>query len=766
MRFRLAWVLFVLGVVAAGCGGGGKSGIVPSLGPNGGPGSNTPTTAKTTHATISFYVPPANKQASRKPLYISPNTQAFGVLVLPYVTPLPSPVPTAGIQIFPVTTPSPCAAASGGGLTCTFNVTAPVGTDVFIVAAFASTSPPPNAGPLSAYVSGPIAVSLSPSPGASPLGFTLNGVVNSVAVNVVATPTPPTVEPPNTDIFTVGVPTSAPIAITAYDSSGNAIMSDATTPYYNPIVIQVSPAPQTTPNGLTLSLVSSSACGSIASGGTAQINCAGDLDNVQVTYDGTPRPDASDHLLDAYSVYSTTAPNPTPSPANFVLASNIENATLAPSAGLMSSGLLLRNPTSGQFVYMVDTTIGWEFGTFDPATSVSTSPVQMTTASSIMSAAVAPNGDVWVDDNGPLDCYTPGNGSAVVSGLYPVVQGSGDAIYPTAITIDSAGNLWYAGYDNVTTPQMYAGYFNVSQGCISTIPSPITEQFTLGGDTADYNPTMTALPSGGVAMATGTYYASGVYVMQTTSASSLIPPVLSPQPFSYGITGDNAGNVYVGFQFSSGGGLPDIEKLAAGSSTLSTLLADPPAPSPPPFPQPEPSGGLTAFSASGAADRMIYADSGYAALGVVESVASSPMPILVGLPNAASVYGAAFNKNGGEYALNSDGVGNLNLTRLLPTRTWSVANLSIGTRCNTTLALLTVLERGDSGPFTVSIPPANGTATQFPGADHDFLLSLTLGGSFAATVTDAHGRTETFNVTTTGSSFCGLAHRPAVHHRP
>ena len=143
MRLRLAWVLFALGVIVAGCGGGGKAAFVPST--SAGSGGNAPTGAKTTRANIALYVPPANKQAaSRKPFYISSNTQAFGVVVVPYPSTIPSPLPTTNLQIFPIATPSPCALASGGGETCNFTVTAPVGTDLFIVAAFATAAPNGN----------------------------------------------------------------------------------------------------------------------------------------------------------------------------------------------------------------------------------------------------------------------------------------------------------------------------------------------------------------------------------------------------------------------------------------------------------------------------------------------------------------------------------------------------------------------------------------------------------------------------------------------
>ena len=106
-----------------------------------------------------------------------------------------------------------------------------------------------------------------------------------------------------------------------------------------------------------------------------------------------------------------------------------------------------------------------------------------------------------------------------------------------------------------------------------------------------------------------------------------------------------------------------------------------------------------------------------------------------------------------------DANSNLNIVRVMPTKTWSVPNISLNSACRSA-ALLTILERGDSGPFTVSIPGGVVTATQVPGADHEFWLAASGTVSFTATVTDAHGRTESFNVTSTPSDVtCGAAHR-------
>lgn len=766
MRLSVAWLLFAFGVVIAGCGGGGggASSLVPSSGGNAA-GGNAPSSAKTTRANIALYVPPANKQAaSRKPFYISSNTQSFGVVVLPYTSPVPSPLPTTNIQIFPIATPSPCAVASGGGETCNFTVTAPIGTDLFVVAAFATAAPSGNTTPLSAFVSGPVTVSLSPAPGATPLSFTLNGVVYSVAV-AVASPDPGNT--PNTQVFTVGVPTSAPVAVTAYDTSGNLVMSDPTTTYYNPIVIEASPAGA----GLTLSLAGSSSCGSSASGATATLNCASDLGNVQVAYDGTPRPDANDHQIDNYTVFSTTAPNPSPSPANYVLASNILSWQLTSNA-YVGSNAFLRRMSNGQFFYLAyleSPVNGWISGTFAPGTETAGAQNTLTDGNLFDDVALASDGSYWVaDSSGTLECFasitatTPTLTSVTANESY-----DGYALDITSIGIDSSGNIWYTGWDSnyqgggPPAPPDFAGFFN-SSGCAN--PGTPVAQFTLTNAYGDYNPQLAVNPAGGVAVITGSDYLlsgpnyNGVWEMNTGSTS----PISGISTLNHGAVGaaiaaDSAGNVYAAFK--QGSNPSDLEELPSGAGALDAFLTLPPQSGSLPSPQPS---GLSAFSPSGgAADRSEYTDVDYEALGLIESVPASPMPILVSLPNSAYVLDAAYTSKGGEYVLDMDASENLNIVRVIPTKTWSVPNVSLNSACGST-ALLTILERGDSGPFTITIPAASSvTATQLPGADHDFWLSVpNASTSFTAQVVDAHGRTETFNVTSAPSYVtCGLARR-------
>ncbi len=780
MRLRLAWVLFILAGLAAGCGGGGKSGVVPSLAftGSGAPSTSAPSSAKTTRANISLYIPPANKQDSRKPLYVPSNTQALGVFVEAYPSVLPSfgpsSTPPPGLQIIPVATPSPCAPASAGGETCTLTVTAPVGTDLFVVAAFASPSPNPSGGPLAAFVSGPIVVSLSPSPGASPLAFTLNGVVNSVAV---AVNSPDPGNTPNTQVFTVGVPATAAVALTAYDSSGNAILSSATTPYFNPIVIQASPASE----GLTLSLIGASGCGSSASGSTAQINCSGDLGNVQVTYDGTPRPDASDHLIDAYSVYSTTAPNPTPSPANFVLSSNILQWQLNTGTEVGSPGFL-RRMGNGQFFYLVYlySVEGWVSGTFNPSTETAGTQVPLNDGNLFSALALASDGSFWVlDSSGDLECFTSTSATAPsFTGITATNSFDNQLLDFQSLGADGSGNVWYGGWDSnfsgggsYAAPPDFVGHFPANT--CSSSPSPLVAQFGLtNGYYGSSNSPLIAVNTNGTVAATtasvyglgqnGVYNGGWVFNSGSTSPVPVVNPLNLGGAYGDAVALDPTGNAYIAF---SGGSNPaDLEMLSAGASTFTELLTLAPSSSGS-YPSPDPS-ALSAFSpSSAAADRAMYVDQDYEALTLIEGVPSSPMPILVSLPNSVYALDDAYTSSGGEYVLDMDANENLNIVRMLPTRTWSVPNVTMNTGCNSS-ALLTILERGDSGPFTVNTGSSGITATQLPGADHDFYLTGLSNGTFTATVTDNHGRTETFTITAASSSLtCGISKRRLVKHK-
>jgi hypothetical protein len=754
MRLRLYGAVFAFAVILAACGGGG-SGIIPgSNGSHGASGTSTsgPTTNKTTRAAISLYVPPAGQQDKhRKPFYISSGTQSFGVAVLPYgstTTPGPS-----NAQIFPVATPSPCAIASGGGETCTLTVTAPIGTDVFYVGAYATANPGATTVPISAFISGAITISLSPSPGATPLSFTLNGVVYSVAVTV---PSPDSGATPNAQVEPAGVATSVPLGITAEDASGHAILSAPSAPFYTPVVVDASPASE----GVTLSLNTSSPCGSSASGSSASIDCPGDLNAVVAKYDGTPHPDPSDHLYDTFAIAATSQPSPAPSPAYVLLASNVltpwQLATEMPDAYFYS--VYLYTLASGQLVYAGSSDSYAYIGTFDPSTETAGTAVQNSNEADFNWLAIAPDGSTWFADTyGDLDCYASATSTEQVATVYPNDPSPWGALGVTAVGADKAGNIWYSAYPQATSaPPQYAGYFP-STACATPASSP-TPQFALSGDYDEDYLYTTAIANGSVAMQSEDY--SSVYVMSTSTSPTTIPSMapVSGNDSAGGITADPLGTLYALFY---GDGGSDVEKLASGGSALTELWSL----MGPTYSATDP----TVFGPNGgAADRLAYVDGYDDAVGIVEApLSASPNPIDAFLPVVGDPLAVTYSSGGGLYVVGYDVSDNLDMDRIYNTTTWTALPVLYG-ECSVS-AGFTILERGDSGPFTIT-GTAGVTASALSGTDHSYFLSIPSGTeSFTLTVVDKNQRTETYTETENpnDTAYCGGARRrPLVRHKP
>ncbi len=749
-RHLLPLVLFGIATLVACGGGGGGSPVVPHAGSGSGNGSG-PSTAKTTRATMVMYIPPPARQSAKKPYYISSSTQSFGVLVVPVgSTQTPTPL---NVTIFPVATPSPCAAASGGGETCTLTVQAPFGNDIFYVAAFASASPNANAIPLSEYISGAIDVSSSPSPNATPMSFTLNGVVASLTVTV------PSPDPPasNTQLFPIGTAAPAqPLLITARDSSNAVILADATNTFAQPVVLNVSPASE----GVNLALTTST-CGSGTGtpGSSITIACAGDLNNAVFTYDGSIHQNTSQNAVDTFTIADGASPQP--SPATIGLTSALFTTILDSSS--YPSDAYIAPLSNNTFVWLSESE-GSAIGTYN-ATSRTAGTVGIPNGvEDAYSIASDTAGRIWIDDDGSLDCYA--STSAAMGGatpspyqLSPTAPG-GDPLSIGAIAIDASDNLWYVGYDTSGegTGQTYTGYINVSSGCVTPPSPPPAAQFTLAGDTYDYGPYVNALPNGGIAITSTSYYnANGLYQVTMSSPSNVSPSLSALSGASgAGAAVDTAGNRYAAFISSSSNA--DLETGAAGVATLSSLLGLPPT-STDYAPEPE---WLTGFAAATTIDRLAYTELDYDGLGLIFGLPSSPLPTIVLPSHATNAFQTIYGSDGLPNMLYDDTSGNLDVVRVVPTTHWSVPATSFSDTCGSS-AVVAVVERTDSGPFTMTAPPTDGvTIASFPGSDHDFYVTLT-GSSTTLTVTDAHGRSENVPITITSAGECGAAHRRLSH---
>ncbi len=743
MRTLLAGSLFALAILVAACGGGGKSGVVPTLGGNSGGGSQS--NAKTTNAVIVLNIPAPNRQVSRRPFYVSPGTQSLGVLVVP-ATSTETPTPT-NLTIFPVATPSPCAAASGGGYTCTLNVTAPIGTDNFFVGAFATASPNANAVPLSQYEA--LGITVSASSGSTPLTFTLDGVVYKVQLSV---PSPDPGNTPYTEVFPAAVAAGPlPLDITAYDSSNTPILTNVTNTFATPIAIG-SPSPGG--DGVTLSL-NGATCSTITNGAVS-VGCAADLNKVQFAYDGTTTPDTNDHVIDTFTIATTTQQgNPTPSPAYVVLSSNVIPYQI-PLGGDYAENAFLLTQSSGQLLYVVNIGEGGLIGTFTPSTAALSAPVTLNGVEDPSNMAVAPNGAFFVvDSESTIDCWS--TASSAVSGAAPSASFSPppdpDDYVPGvyALTVDSANNVWIVGYDyEGETYQEYATYFPAAGACSG---SPVFGAYiTLNGDSNDEGNFITPLSSGGMAYASGD--GDGLYTATTANAGgsvNSITPALGSGSYSGGVgTGAN-GTVYAPF-YSYETGTGDMETMPSGGSSLSSLLSLVPTSAVNGY-GPEPD-GLSVFSLNGVPDRISYVDNEFYALGVVGNLTTTPTTMLISLPNVYNVYQTTHNSKGGEYIIYEDSNGYMYLTRSIQTTTWNVPVTSIGTgECGET-PVLSINQRAPSaGPFTLGFPDG-GSAAPMPGANNDQVLSPPGSGPFPVTVTDAGGRTETYSITVTNNEGC------------
>lgn len=739
MHLRTVGALFALVICAAACAGGG-SGFVP----NSGGGPIGPGGSQTRTATMLLKIPPASQQArASRPMYISPGTKSVGVLVVPNgSTETPSP---SNAQIFPVTTPSPCTeAVPGTGETCTFRVQVPIGTDTFYVATFAQASPGPTSQPLSELQSGAIVIGATPGPSPTPLAFTLNGVVNSVVITV---PSPDPSNTPNTQIVTAGVASVAnALGITPYDASGYPILSDA---FESPIVISVSPAnagvglllnnPQCSPG--TSAAHRRPSAGGLGGTSFVIVSCAADLGNVQFTYDGTITPDAQDHILDRATISASQQASPAPSPAYVALASNLITYPVS-TAGNTYTNVFLQGLPGGPVAFLLPATAGLSaiYGTIAPSTgAISSVQLNGVTPTAFITAS---DGSIWVADsaNKQIACFGPSGGAALAT--IPLADSISNPVSPDAVTIDGQGKLWYVGEIGVSPYTDYAGYFAVTTGCGHSGTTTSTANLALNSPYPESNGIYIApYLSGGIAV--NVSYTDAFYVVTTSNVTTINTGLTIGNAFGGGVAIDGTGKAYASFDDDVNSDY--ISTLSQGGTAMTQYVSLPT----------RQSEALSAFGPSASADRIAFADAHNNALGIVEGVNGAlPITLLLSLPNAALPYETvpAYSTNGDPFLGYQDNISrNISVARAVLTTTWSVPNGIVTT--NGSSGLLSIDERGDSGPFTVSpvgtTPSCFTSITPVSGTDHDFLINTSSSGticSLTVQVTDANGRSETIPV--------------------
>lgn len=207
--FGLLCVLAAATIV--GCGGGsGTANVAPA----GLPGSGSQGVAATGSATFTLTIPARSSAstAGRAPAFVSPNAASIGVAI---ATGAASPGP-ATIANLSASSPN-CAAAAGGALTCTITVSAPAGSDTFVVTLYSGQN---GTGSVlsSATVTGTVTAAAANS-----IPITLNGTVASIAVSVTN----------GNNLIPGGYATTLPVVVTAKDAAGATIVGPGT--YTNPI---------------------------------------------------------------------------------------------------------------------------------------------------------------------------------------------------------------------------------------------------------------------------------------------------------------------------------------------------------------------------------------------------------------------------------------------------------------------------------------------------------------------------------------------------
>ena len=184
-----------------------------------------PSTAGVAKVAIHIVVPPKKASTSRKPEYISVNTQSAKFAISTIVSGIVTPYATTTINLTPSS--SGCA-QSTSGTSCTATIAAPVGTDQLAVTTFDQMN---GSGDQLSTHTGMINVAEGAPNTAS---FSLNGIIAALQISVPGGP------------YYHGITyTDVPLNVTALDASGAVIVGSDN--YASPIIFRRMTRPEQFP---------------------------------------------------------------------------------------------------------------------------------------------------------------------------------------------------------------------------------------------------------------------------------------------------------------------------------------------------------------------------------------------------------------------------------------------------------------------------------------------------------------------------------------
>ncbi len=473
-----------------------------------------------------------------------------------------------------------------------------------------------------------------------------------------------------------------------------------------------------------------------------------------IAYDGTVTQTGANAYVDAATVAaSPQLASPSPQPARVALASNALSYQLVAAGGtpapIVNTSNVALDPVSGKMVFAY-TSGGTnptfvEFNPASPAAPPATASVGFNIGFLIFDAS----GHLWTNNetSSTLQCFTS---ISAASATFAISDAFGTISNPVIAT-DNSGNVWYSGLDQSGYPSI--GFF--PRSCAAG--SPQQAQFVI--NSADETPVGLALaqPPGGhaaVGMVTNGYSYS-YYTASTATAATPTPATSWPiNEYPGGLVNDNSYNI-----FAASRGTAAVNKIAAGTTTVQTLLSLAPGSAP---------NGLDQYSGTQpAAQALALSDINYDAGVFVSPVGASTEPLVIPITGNCGPVG--FDKNGGAWTFCHRGDGSIWANRMVVTSTWNPLLTSFD-GCGPASVVLGVPESSSStshAPFSVvanSNPSVIAVATPFPGNyPHEIPLTVNGTGTATLTIADKYGRTESVTVSDVSVSCSGRLPRRAHH---